>query len=251
MVVCACTCPHLACSRPWLSPSNGLHEHSTRRPTSLQVLWPLSPHGRQTHPSALCLTRGTSPSKCSLSGSLRGLSCAGCDQNITRSPRCTLLVLAHHQHTRIPPPGYPQCHPSERWPHNCSLATPKHNYVRHYDTCRSRCANNWSITSNVFDRFTRSPAALSPPGHLNPTLRLTCPTCGHSACSRQNTNCLDPIRHTTSYCSLRPSISPVVCLRCPLGPTSRPLKLYRMDGASLSHSPQLKYSHWSHRNLLG
>src|SRR6266567_4498221 len=55
--------------------------------------------------------------------------------------------------------------------------------------------------------------------------------------------------------NLRPSLSPVVRLRCPLGPTSRPHKLYHMDGASLSHSslshlPQLKYSHWSRCNLL-
>ncbi|KAN0103632.1 hypothetical protein V8E52_011770 [Russula decolorans] len=101
-------------------------------------------------------------------------------------------------------------------PHNCSLTTPKHNYVHHYDTCRSRYANNWSITSNVFDPFTRSPAALSPPVHLNPTLRLTCPTCGHSACSRQNTNCFDPIRHTMSYCE--PASKPLPC-RPPTLPT--------------------------------
>ena len=45
----------LPCSRLLMSPSNGLHEHSTRRPASLQVLWSLGPHGCQTHPSALCL----------------------------------------------------------------------------------------------------------------------------------------------------------------------------------------------------
>ncbi|KAF8497942.1 hypothetical protein F5888DRAFT_265459 [Russula emetica] len=107
-------------------------------------------------------------------------------------------------------------------PRNCSLATPKHNYV-HYDT-----------------------SALSPPAHLNPTLWLTCPTCGHSTCSKQNTTriILTPSDIPCLTASLRPSLSPVVRLRCTLGPTSRPHKLYRV-GASLSHSQQLKYSHWS------
>ncbi|KAF8491487.1 hypothetical protein F5888DRAFT_1052937 [Russula emetica] len=100
--------------------------------------------------------------------------------------------------------------------------TPKHNYV-HYDT-----------------------SALSPPAHLNPTLRLTCPTCGHSTCSKQNTTqiILTPSDIPCLTASLRPSLSPVVRLRCTLGPTSRPHKLYRV-GVSLSHSQQLKYSHWS------
>ena len=110
-------------------------------------------------------------------------------------------------------------------PRNCSLATPKHNYVYDHDTCRSRCANNWSITSNVFDPSKRSPAALSPPAHLNPTLQLICPTCGHSTCSRPHTNCLDPISHTMSHCE--PASKPLPYrppFRCLLGPTSRPHK---------------------------
>jgi hypothetical protein len=96
-------------------------------------------------------------------------SCAGCDQNITRSPRCALLNLAHHLHTRIPPPGYPQCHPSELFPRNCSMATPKHNYVR-CDTCRSRCANTWP---SLRMSLTRSHVPQLP-FLLLPTLTLPC-----------------------------------------------------------------------------
>lgn len=45
--------------------------------------------------------------------------------------------------------------------------------------------------------------------------------------------------------SLRPSLSPVVRLRCPLRPASMHHRLYRVGGALLSHSPRLRYSYSS------
>ncbi len=55
---------------------------------------------------------------------------------------------------------------------------------------------------------------------LLPTLTLPCgshaPRAGHSACSRQNTNCLDPARHTMSHSE--PASKPLPC-RPPTLPT--------------------------------
>jgi hypothetical protein len=86
------------------------------------------------------------------------------------------------------------------------------------------------------------------------TLTLPCgshaPRAGIAPVPGKTRTVLTPSDIPCLTASLRPSLSPVVRLRCPLGPTSRPLKLYRMDEASPSRSPQLKYSHWSHRNLL-
>ena len=110
-------------------------------------------------------------------------------------------------------------------PLNCSLATLKYNYVHDYDTCRPRCANTWASARNVLDTFTRSPVALSPPAHLKPTLRLTCPTCVSLLA------CVEASPLSPAYAA---HLGPLPCITP-----------YRVDGASLSHSPQLEYSHSS------
>jgi hypothetical protein len=129
-------------------------------------------------------------------------------------------------------------------PRNCSLATPKHSYV-HYDTCRSRCANIWA-SPQMSPTHSHVPEL---PFLLLPTLTLPCgshaPRASIAPVPGKTRTVLTPSAIPCLTASPPPSLSPVVRLCCLLGPTSRPHKLYRMDGASLSHSPQLKYSHWS------
>jgi hypothetical protein len=126
-------------------------------------------------------------------------------------------------------------------PHKCSLATPNITMSNKTHVGQGAPTPGHHLECRTFDPFTRSPVALSPPAHLNPTLRLTCPTCGHNTCSRQNMNCLDPVRHTMSHCESASKPLPVV--RPTLGPI--PGLTNSIVWASLSHSPQLKYSHWS------
>jgi hypothetical protein len=119
----------------------------------------------------------------------------------------------------IPPPGYPQCHPSEL--RHAIALSPHQNITMSIMTPVSQgtptpghhleCPRTRSHVSQL-------PFLLP---LINPILRLTCPTCQHSTCFRQNTNCLDPFRHTQASQTLS------------------------YGQASLSHLPQLMYSHWS------
>lgn len=119
-------------------------------------------------------------------------------------------------------------------PLNCSPATLKHNYIHDYDTCRPRCANTWASARNVLDTFTRSPVALSPPAHLKPTLRLTCPTCVSllacveaSPLSPAYTAHLGPLPCITPYRVDGVSLSPRRNLSILTRPLQPPCAIYR------------------------
>jgi hypothetical protein len=103
---------------------------------------------------------------------------------------------------------------------NCSLATPKHNYV-HYDTCRSRCANTWA-SPRMTPTHSHVPQL---PFLLLPTLTLPCglhsPRAGITPVPGKTRTVLAPSAIPCLTANLPPGLSLSSAYTAHLGPNSR------------------------------